>query len=188
MRSFSVFFTNSLGLFSLKDSIGRPEARAFPVALCWKQWWVFREHVVISLHATHTWPRQYTTGQRARVLPEEVQKWKYQITWFQIPNIYLENKILCRQLLISSVIMGNGTDQWLKCQIKCHLCCVAWKYQILTVCVRECFRVREMATSLNRVIIALFQSQVSCFGACLLLSKAALQLSLNFINDCFGTS
>ncbi len=44
----------------------------------------------------------------------------------QIPNIYLENKTLCRQLLISSVIMGNGTDRWLKYQIKMAfvLCCM----------------------------------------------------------------
>lgn len=48
----------------------------------------------------------------------------------QIPNIYLENKTLCRQLLISSVIMGNDTDRWLKCQIKMAfvLCCMRISY------------------------------------------------------------
>lgn len=43
---------------------------------------------------------------------------------YQIANIYLENKTSCRQLLISSVIMGKGTDQWLKCQIKMACVCV----------------------------------------------------------------
>jgi len=74
---------------------------------------------------------------------QNCEKWKFQIACYQIANIYLENKTSCRQLLISSVIMGNGTDQWLKCQIKMAfvLCCMKISN---THCVwerSECFRV-----------------------------------------------
>lgn len=147
-----------------------------------------REHVVIIPHAMHTWPWRHMTGQRACVLPGGVQKWKYQIACYQIANIYLENKTLCRQLLISSVIIGNGTDQWLKCQVKMAfvLCCMKISN---THCVWE----REVSVS---ECAKWLQVQITCHNSsvpkpsklfcCLLLSNASLQLTLNFIKDWFG--
>jgi len=133
-----VVFTNSLGLFSLKGSIGRPEARAFPAVLCWQQWLVCREHVVIIPHATHTWSWRHMTGQVSMCPTCKIVKsenFRLHVTKLLIFIYKIRHRADNYWSLLSSWGMALIND-W-NVRLKWHLCCVAWKYQILTACERE---------------------------------------------------